>query len=126
MPGFTPYFANKVLDHCLNGVSWTPPTDVYMKLHVGDPGPDGSANPSTTTNREEVSFSAAVSGRITLTSDLTFDTQTEREAISHASLWDASSNGNCLVTFALDETKNLYVGDVFQLPSVSIELKPEA
>lgn len=125
MTGFTPYFVNKVLDHCLGGVAWTPPAAVYLQLHTGDPGPDGTANISGTTLRKAVTWSAAAGGRIAMTSDLTW-TAAAKDTISHLSLWDAASSGHCLLTDELDEPKNLYVGDTFNLPVASVTIPPEA
>lgn len=126
MPGFTVYFANKIIDHCLGGVSWTPPTSVYAKLHIGDPGPDGTANPSTTTTRVEIGLLAAAAGATNLDADLTFAAQTVAEGLSHLSYWDSSTSGNCLYTSELEEIKNLFVGDVFKLPSAPLRIPAEA
>lgn len=125
MTGLTPYFANKVVDHCLGGVAWTPPATVYVALHTGDPGPDGTANTSATTTRRPATWSAAANGQISLAADLTW-TAAAKESISHISLWDAASSGHALATDELDETKNLYVGDTITLPTLTVQIPAEA
>lgn len=125
MTGLTPYFVNKVMDHCLGAVAWTPPTTTYLQLHIGDPGPDGTANVSATNTRKTVTWSAASNGQLTMTSDLTWVTSA-KESISHISLWDASSSGHCLFTDELDEAKNVYSGDTLELPTASVQIIPEA
>ena len=125
MTGFTPYFANKVMDHCIGGASWSPPATVYLKLHIGDPGPDGTAKPSATSTRKAATWSAAANGLIALAADVTW-TATAKESISHISGWDALTAGNCLFTDELDEAKNLFVGDTFDLPSATLQISPEA
>ena len=125
MTGLTPYFVNKVMDHCLGGVSWTPPAAVYLQLHIGDPGPDGTANVSATTTRRAVTWSSASNGQINMTSDLTW-TAVAKESISHISGWDASSSGHCLFTDEFDDAKNCYVGDTLELPSATVQIPPGA
>lgn len=125
MTGFTPYFANKVMDHCLGAVSWTPPATVYLQLHTGDPGPDGTASASATTTRRAATWSASANGRISMTSDLTW-TAAAKESISHVSGWDASTSGHCLFTDEFDAAKNLFVGDTLELPSLTLQIVPGA
>jgi len=132
MTGFTTYFVNKVMDHSLGGVSWTPPTTVYLKLHVGNPGPDGTANPAATSSattgtniRKAATWSAAANGLIALAADVTW-VATAKESISHISGWDAVTAGNCLFTDELEEAKNLYVGDTFDLSAATLQITPEA
>ncbi|WP_420093172.1 phage tail fiber protein [Mycolicibacterium sphagni] len=116
MSGFTVYFVNHVLEHCLGGVLWTPPTDVYLKLHKDDPGPDGSANASVVTTRKRVSFSSASGGAITVTNDISW-TMASPESIGWLSGWDSLSAGNCLFTVKLEASKNLFSGDTANLPA---------
>lgn len=125
MTGFTAYFVNKAMDHCLGGVSWTPPAAIYLQLHIGDPGSDGTANVSATTTRKLAAWSAASNGQITMTSDLTW-VSAARESITHISGWDASTSGHCLFTDELDQAKNCYLGDTFELPVATLQIAPGA
>lgn len=125
MTGFTPYFANKVMDHCLRGASWTPPTTVYIQIHTGDPGPSGTANVSSMTTRKAATWTAAANGQITMASSLSW-TLAAKESISHISGWDALTSGNCLFTDELDEAKNLFSGDTLELPVATLQIVPKA
>lgn len=125
MTGFTPYFVNKAVDHLFGGVSWTPPTTIYVQLHTGNPGSAGTANVAGTNTRKSASWSTASNGQISLTADLTW-TSTAKESISHISYWDAATSGHCLATDELDQAKNLFVGDTFDLPSATLQIVPEA
>ena len=125
MTGFTPYFVNKIMDHCVGGVSWTPPTTIYVQLHLGDPGPDGTANVSATTTRKPAAWSAAANGQVSITTDITW-TAAAKESISHISHWDALTSGHCVATDELDESKNVFVGDTFDLPTSTLQIVPEA
>lgn len=125
MTGLTPYLVNKVMDHTFGGVSWTPPATIYLQLHVGDPGPDGTANIAGTSTRKTSTWSASSNGQISLAADLNW-TSTARESISHISGWDAASSGHCLFTDELDDAKNVYVGDTLELPTATIQIAPGA
>lgn len=125
MTGFTPYFVNKVMDHSLGGVSWTPPTAIYIQLHTGDPGPDGTAFIAGTSIRKAATWSAASNGQINLTADLTW-TATVKETISHISAWDAITSGRCVFTDELELSINLFVGDTFDLPTATVQIPPGA
>jgi hypothetical protein len=117
--GPTQFLVNKLLDHTFRGVLWTPPTTVYFKGHVGDPGAVGAANASAQTTRYAVSFAAAANGLILLsgTPELTL---TAAENISHGSIWDAlgPAGGNCLWTAQASVVKGGVAGDIIRLTSM--------
>jgi len=113
------------MDHVFRNVSWTPPTALYIQLHVGDPGPDGTASIAGTSTRKAATWAAASNGLIGMTADITW-TATAKESISHISYWDAVTSGRCLATDELDEAKNVFVGDTFDLPAATLQIVPEA
>jgi hypothetical protein len=125
MPGLTNFFVNKVIDHNLRGQSYTPPTNVYVQLHTADPGGIGTSSLSAVTTRKAAVLSAAANGGTVLTTDITWP-MTVRETITHISLWDATTGGNCLLTAELEEYKNVFSGDTYQLPMMSVSIPPEA
>lgn len=117
--GPTAYLVNKLLDHALRGVIWTPPSIVYFKGHLGDPGAVGASNPAATTTRIAVSFTAAAAGAVNLSGapELTL---LATENISHGSLWDAQANGtgNCLWTAAAGVVKGGAANDIIRLTTL--------
>lgn len=117
--GPTLFLVNKLLDHTFRGVLWTPPTVVYFKGHIGDPGAAGAANPAAVTARIAVSFAAAAAGAIALsgTPELTL---TGTETISFGSIWDTAgpAGGNCLWTAQATIAKGGVVGDIIRLSSM--------
>ena len=125
MPGFTEYFCNKVIDHNLRGEAYTPPTSIYAKIHVGDPGPVGAANASVVTTREEIELLAGAGGSTSLVADVDW-LSTAPEGISHISVWDSSTSGNCLFTIELDDTKYVYSGDTVVVAALAIQIPAEA
>ncbi|MFM8798745.1 MAG: hypothetical protein ACKODT_07295 [Fluviibacter sp.] len=125
MPGLSVYFVNKIIDHNLRGQTYSVPASVYVQLHTADPGSLGSSGISAVSTRKAATLSAASGGGTVLVNDITWN-MTNRETITHISLWDASTGGNCLLTAPLEEAKNVYNGDTFQLPMLSVSIPAEA
>jgi hypothetical protein len=100
-----------------NGTSYTAPANVYVKLHTGDPGEDGTGNAAGNTTRDEVTFGAASDGVITSSALVEWTNVSTTETYSHISLWDHATAGNCLAAGALSASKSVTAGDTFQLPS---------
>lgn len=125
MPGLTTYFVNNIMDHCLRGEEWTPPTSLHMQPHKGDPTDSCTANILTSVSRQAVELSPANLGECLLILDIHW-LASVKESASHLSLWDHASSGHGLATFALDEVINLYVGDIIEVPALSIQIPARA
>lgn len=110
------YAELKVLDAICNNASFAV-AQVYVKLHTGDPGEDGTSNAAGTTTRIAASFAAAASGACSSDADTLWTNVGTAETISHVSLWDASTAGNCLGSGALAATKTVAIGDDFKIAS---------
>jgi hypothetical protein len=120
MAGFSVYYAQVAINHLIRGQAFSPPGTTYLALFVADPtdsnltanemtggwysrqavsswaAPVGSG--TSTSNSNQVSFSAVTGGAVTVT---------------HWGLYDASTSGNLLASGAWDTTKTLNVNDVF-------------
>lgn len=116
------YAELKILDHTTGRASWTAPTTVYLKLHTGDPGEDGTSNAATETTRQSVAFSAAASGSIGSSATVSWTNVSTTETYSHWSMWDASTAGNCLWTGSLSSNAAVTAGDTFQITSLTLSL----
>ena len=93
--GLSSYLANKFLDAVGNATAYSA-ANVFVKLHIGDPGANGTGNPATETTRQSASFGA------------TFFTA-----------WDSATTGNFLFSGSI--TGNSYTaGDTFTIPSGSL------
>ncbi len=119
--------ANKWLD-MLAGTAFTAPTNTWVKLHTGDPGAAGATAASAEATRKQLSWAAASAGsksiQATLPSWASWTAGTE--TISHVSVWDASTAGNFLYSFALTTAKTVNNGDTVNLTSHTISLTPVA
>jgi hypothetical protein len=116
--GLSSYLANKFLDAVGNATAYSA-TDVYVKLHIGDPGANGTANAATETTRKSVSFSAASAGGLTSDADLSWESIAGSEDATFFTVWDNLSAGNFL--FSGTVAGNPYTaGDTFTIPSGSL------
>lgn len=116
------YAELKILEHTTGKTSWTMPTTVYIKLHTGDAGEDGTANAATNTSRQSASWAAASSGSIATNATISWTNVSTTETYSHWSMWDASTAGNCLWTGALSSSAAVTAGDTFQITSLTLSL----
>jgi hypothetical protein len=109
------YLETKVMDAVFNNAS---PAAIqlanrYIKLHIGDPGEDGTGNAAAETTRKAVTGAATSNGVFTSVNDLTWTGVAGTETLSHISVWDASTAGNCLWVGALTAPKAVTAGDTF-------------
>ena len=116
------YAELKILDHATGRAAWTAPTTVYVKLHLGDPGEDGTSNPAGETTRKSVAWNAAASGSIASSATLTWTNVSTTETYSHWSLWDNLTAGNCIWTGALSSSAAVTAGDTFEITSLTLSL----
>lgn len=109
--GVSSYLANAVG----NATSFSVAT-VYVKLHVGDPGANGTSNAATETTRKAASFAAASSGSIASDAAITWTNIAGSQDATHFTAWDNISAGNFLFSGTI--TANAYTaGDTFTISS---------
>lgn len=99
---------------------------VFLQLHTGDPGAAGTANQSTVTTRQSVTFAAASAGSMALSSMGGTYSMTATETISHVSLWTASSAGTFLASGALSASKSVVNGDTLSISTLTLSFTPIA
>jgi hypothetical protein len=88
--GPSEYLCDAWLDALGNATSFSVAT-VGVKLHVGDPGADGTANPATETGLKAVTFAAASGGTIASDADVTWTSIAGSEDATHCSFWDGTT-----------------------------------
>lgn len=93
----------------------------YLKLHIGNPGEDGTGSPAVETTRKSASFASASGGSMASDADMTWTSVAASETYTYFSLWDASSNGNCIWTGTITANA-VTAGDTFTIPSGSLTL----
>lgn len=116
------FLENELLDTLDGAGSAYSASATYLKLHIGDPGEDGTGNPAAETTRQPVSFSAASSGSKSSTATVEWTLVAATETYSHWSLWDNSTAGNCLWYGALSANASVTAGDTFEITSLTLTL----
>lgn len=124
MSDLTDHAENLLLDWLMTAGAATRPTAWYVALHTSAPT---DAAPST----GELSGLGYARQAATFTvtgdtadndADLTFgpNTTTDWGTVTHASIWDALTTGNCLWHGALTASKAVAVGDEFKIAAGSL------
>ena len=113
--GLSAYLCNSFLNALGNNTSYAV-TQVYVKLHVGDPGSAATANAATETTRKSVSFAAASAGAIASDADISWTNIAGSQDATHFSSWDSLTAGNFLFSGTI--TGNAYTaGDTYTISS---------
>ena len=116
--GISSYLADELLDAVGNNSSFAVGA-VYVKLHTGDPGANGTGNPATETTRQAASFGASSSGTLTSDADITWTNIAGSQDATFFTAWDNLSAGNFLFSGSING--NAYTaGDTYVIPSGSL------
>lgn len=92
--GLSVAMANSILNHWRGGAAWVAPAGLFVKLHIGDPGAAGTANPAANTTRQQGTFATAVTtGSLVNSADINWTNLPNTETYSHYSVWDAAAAG---------------------------------
>ena len=116
------YAELKVLEHVTGKTSFTMPSNVYLKLHTGDPGEDCTSNAATEATRKITAWATAASGAIATSATVEWINVSTTETYTHWSMWDASTAGNALWNGALSASAAVTSGDTFQITSLTLSL----
>lgn len=68
----------------------------WIKLHLGDPGSAGTANPAANTTRQQATMGSASAGSAANTVAVTWTSVPNSETYTHFSMWTASTAGTFL------------------------------
>ena len=116
--GISNYLANAWLDALGNATAFSVTTP-YVKLHIGDPGANGTGNPATETTRKAVSFGASAAGALASDADVTWTNIAGSQDATHFTAWDNLSAGNFLFSGTI--TGNAYTaGDTYTISSAAL------
>jgi len=91
----------------IRGTSAAVTTNVFVKLHTGDPGSAGASNAAVgSTTRPAITWAASSGGAIAMNGTApSWTNGGTSETISHLSFWDASTAGNFLGSCALSASQ---------------------
>ena len=125
MANATNYLKNKMIDHMLRGVAWTPPSTLYVALYTTNPTPADSATEVSGGSyaRQSITLAAEVSGATENTNLITFPAATVSwGSIAYYVIKDASSGGNGLIFGAFTSAKTIDIGDILSIPIGDFDL----
>lgn len=115
--GMSEHLANSLLNALGNNTAYAV-TNVYVQLHIGDPGAVGTANGATETTRKAVSFAGASAGSIVSDADVSWTNISGSQDATHFTAWDALTGGSFLFSGTI--TGNPYTaGDTYTISSGS-------
>jgi hypothetical protein len=86
------------------------PATLYLQLHTGDPGTNGTANVSSVGSRKSFSRTSAAAGVVTNSTQIQWINITPSETITHVTVWGALTSGVC---YFIDDIANvaIFTGD---------------
>ena len=116
------YAELKILEHTTGKTSWTMPTTVYVKLHLGDPGEAATSNAAVEDTRKVAAWATAASGAIATSATVEWTNVAATETYSHWSMWDDLTAGNALWSGALATSAAVTAGDTFQITTLTLSL----
>ena len=120
MAAISTYLANKLLDHTLRNVAYTPPSTVYLALYTSAPGAGDTGTEVSGGGyaRQAVTFNPASGGQVVNSADVVFPAATASwGTITHIGVRDAATGGNLLYYAALSTTKTIAEGDQIKFPA---------
>jgi hypothetical protein len=113
--GLSTFLANGFLDSLGNATAFSV-SNVYVKLHIADPGSAGTANAATETTRKVASFGSATAGGLSSDAAITWTNIAGSQDATYFTVWDSLTTGNFLFSGTI--TGNPYTaGDTYTIAS---------
>lgn len=112
-----------LLDALFNQSNYTAPTALWLQLHVGEPGANGTANVAAETTRKDVTsaFAPASGGTVTTNVAVTWTGVAGTEDYTHWTMWSASSAGTFYISGAITANA-VTIGDTFTIPAGDLDV----
>ena len=118
MAGLSNYLENKLIEHTLRGIGYTPPAAVYVALYTDDPTDNDTGTELSGGGyaRKLVTFGTATDGTVTTNADVIFAAATaDWTAVTHVGIRDAATGGSLLFYGELSSSVTVVAGDNFRI-----------
>lgn len=130
MSNLTNHAEDAILDWVLGGANPTRPTTRYVALHTADPtevGNVGEVGAGVGYARQAATFAASSGSAVSNVADIEFGPATGAGfgTVSHVSIWDHATAGNCWWKGPLSAAKAIDAGDVFIIPAGDLDLSAD-
>ena len=126
MTALTNYAESQVIKWLMTNGAVTRPTAWYVALHTADPGEVGSTGELSGNGyaRQSATFTEDTNGLVDNDADITFGPNTGSNwgLVSHVSVWDALTTGNCLFKGALSSSVTINVTDSLKIAAGALDL----
>ena len=119
------FLENALINATLRNTTYTSVATVYVSLWTSDPTDAGSGTEVSGGSyaRTAVTFGAPSNGVTTNSADVTFPTATASwGTVGWIGINDASTGGNLLYHTALDASKSITSGDIFQITTGNLSV----
>jgi hypothetical protein len=107
-------------------VAVTRPTTWFVALHTADPGETGATGELSGNGyaRQSATFTEDTNGLVDNDADINFgpNITTPWGTVTHVSVWDASSAGNCLAKGALSSSVAIAVNDSLKIAAGALDI----
>lgn len=106
----TNYFGNQLLNWYFDS------NNTWLGLHDGDPGVNGDISTEISHGgyeRQPINFTNNPSNKTVASTNQQIFTNLGQSTITHLAVWDAVSNGNCLIRLALGTSITVNAGGQF-------------
>lgn len=116
MAAISNYLENKLINHTLRNVAYTPPATVYLALFLSDPTDANTGTEVTGAGylRRPVTFTVPVDGTTSNTADIEFPVaESDWGTITHLGIMEQHLAGNLLYHGAFKVSKIIQTGDQF-------------
>jgi hypothetical protein len=119
MTALSNYAESLAIRWLFDDVAVTRPTAWYVALHTADPTDVGNVGELSGNGyaRQAATFTEDTNGLVDNDADITFgpNTTTNWGSVSHVSVWDAVTVGNCLAKGALSSSVTINVNDSLKI-----------
>lgn len=112
----------------IRGTTFTGLAGFFVKLHIGDPGNAGTANPAVgSTTRPAITYSAPSAGAMAMTGTApSWTNGGTSETLSHLSFWDNATAGTFYASCALGSPQAWASSNTFTLSTQTWTITPIA
>jgi hypothetical protein len=126
MTALSNYAESLVIRWLFDDVAVTRPTSWFVALHTADPGETGATGELSGNGyaRQSATFTEDTNGLVDNDADITFGPNTGSNwgLVSHVSVWDAVSVGNCLAKGALSSSVTINVNDSLKIAAGALDV----
>jgi hypothetical protein len=126
MTALSNYAESQVIKWLMTAAGVTRPSAWYVALHTADPGETGATAELSGNGyaRQSAAFTEDTNGLVDNDADVTFGPNTGSNwgEITHISIWDAVSSGNCLAKGAISSPVTINVNDSLKFAAGQLDV----